>query len=440
MTTPTSNPVDASAALASLVQRKVSLEVNTLELCLLALLHLRARSEGLAEFSEQQLYDAFEQTCDVVEPSAENVRSRFTHAMRRLREQRLLTRVDGAGVVRAGQYALTRLASAVVEFHLEEQVLTPESLSLLTRTMAATLAQALADARQAQSAQEWDARVVAPLKVTVQELVLGVERRQRGLDLQQEEFQQRVGKLLSADWFGAVEQCQALLDQTSATLRELNEMLLHDTQHLQALLQELSEQARAVGVADAEAVCQQLMDSVDRINAWGAGRQRAWSEYYEYVHRYLRDVVRLDPARALSQRLREQLASHGQRPFSLTVAAAPSLRVLRTVHARTPSPPVRRLRKPREAPPRAEPVGPDAMSVLEDRVREELANGVDELRELTARILADVPEEERFLVAGRVADIVGRLTKPLVVRERPWVAVSETLAIEQRSMQERSVG
>lgn len=440
MTSPTSNPADASPALASLVQRKVYLEVNTLELCLLALLHLRARSDGLAEFGEQELYDAFEQTCDAVEPSAENVRSRFTHAMRRLREQRLLTRVDGAGVVRAGQYALTRLASSIVEFHLEEQVLTPENLSLLTRTIAATLAQALACARQAQNAEHWEANVVAPLNVTVQDLIRGVERRQRGLDLQQEEFQQQVGQLLSADWFGAIEQCQALLDQTSATLRELNDMLLHDTQHLQALLQELMELAQQAGAAGAELVCQQLMDSVDRINAWGAARQQAWSEYYEYVHRYLRDVVRLDPARALSQRLREQLACHGQRPFSLTVAAAPSMRMLRGVEARVTPPPVRRPRKPREVPPEAEPAGPDAMSLMETRVREELAAGVDDLRELTARILADVPQAERFLVAGRIAEIVGRLVKPFVVRERPWVEVSETLAIEQRAMQKRSVG
>lgn len=38
-------------------------------------------------------------------------RKRATHAIGRLRDQRMLARVDGAGIVRAGEYALTRLAT-----------------------------------------------------------------------------------------------------------------------------------------------------------------------------------------------------------------------------------------------------------------------------------------------------------------------------------------
>ena len=40
-----------------------------------------------------------------------------------------------AGVVRAGEYALTRLATGIVEFFLEEESLTRESLTLLTETL-----------------------------------------------------------------------------------------------------------------------------------------------------------------------------------------------------------------------------------------------------------------------------------------------------------------
>jgi chromosome condensin MukBEF complex kleisin-like MukF subunit len=38
----------------------------------------------------------------------------------------------------------------------------------------------------------------------VGDLVAGIERRQRGLDAQQEEVQAQIAKLLSADWFSAV--------------------------------------------------------------------------------------------------------------------------------------------------------------------------------------------------------------------------------------------
>ena len=53
----------------------------------------------------------FQQVCDVIAPGAENPRKRATHAIQRLREQRMLARVDGAGIVRAGEYA--RIASAL---------------------------------------------------------------------------------------------------------------------------------------------------------------------------------------------------------------------------------------------------------------------------------------------------------------------------------------
>ena len=61
---------------------------------------------------------------------------------------------------------------------------------------------------------------------------------------------------------------------------------------LQALLHEIQELAIAAGAADAEAAALRLADQVDRIAAWGSARQRAWSEYLQYVHRYLRDGVR----------------------------------------------------------------------------------------------------------------------------------------------------
>ena len=69
-----------------------------------------------------------------------------------------------------------------------------------------------------------------------------------------------------------------------------------------SVVHDIEELAIASSEPDAEAVAHRLMDQIDRSVAWGTARQRAWSEYYQYVHRYLRDVVRLDPTRALTQR------------------------------------------------------------------------------------------------------------------------------------------
>ena len=329
---------DPNRLVAALARDQINLDLKTLDLCFLAGLYLQADRASLASFEEDVLIDMFEQICDVVDPGAERPRKRATHAIQRLRDQRMLARVDGAGIIRSGEYSLTRLAAAVVEYFLADEALTRESLTLLTGTLRAQLAEILGAARRADTEDAWRERVVAPLRVTVGDLVGGIERRQRGLDSQQEEVQAEISKLLQADWFGAVERCQSLLDTTTDTLRELNEILLRDTHHFVALLQEIQALATESEQAESESAVQRVIEHVDRIALWGSARQRAWSDYYQYVHRYLRDVVRLDPHRAISQQLRDQVANWPSTPFHLLVASAGSIRLLRSLESKSTGP------------------------------------------------------------------------------------------------------
>src|SRR5437773_668909 len=102
--------------IASLHRDGIGLELKPVDLCFLVALHARATQSSLTSFEEDVLLDVFEQVCDAVDPNSENLRKRATHAIQRLREQRLLSRVDGAGIIRAGDYSMTRLASGIVEF------------------------------------------------------------------------------------------------------------------------------------------------------------------------------------------------------------------------------------------------------------------------------------------------------------------------------------
>jgi chromosome partition protein MukF len=420
---------DPSRTIASLARDQVNLDLKTVDLCFLAGLYLRADKAALASFEEDMLVDMFEQVCDVVEPGADNPRKRATHAIQRLREQRMLARVDGAGIVRAGEYALTRLAAAVIEYFLADEALTRESLTLLTGTLRAQLAEVLAAAKKVDGEEAWRRNVVGPLRVTVGDLVAGIERRQRGLDAQQEEVQAEIATMLSADWFSAVDRCQALLDTTASTLRELNEILLRDTNHFVALLQEIQTLAITAEITEANETVQRVIEHVDRIAAWGGARQRAWSEYYQYVHRYLRDVVRLDPDRALSQRLRDQLAAWSSRRFHLLVADASSIRLLRQLEARVELPMVARPRADREFAPEwmdAE----NALADIEAMVVEAVREGAHTLVDVTSRVLPALPNSTHYAAAGRVADALARLAAVHAERERPWARVQERLEIE----------
>jgi chromosome partition protein MukF len=147
------------------------------------------------------------------------------------------------------------------------------------------------------------------------------------------------------------------------------------------------------------------------------------------VHRYLRDVVRLDPDRALSQRLRDQLASWPSRPFHLVVAHAAPIRLLRACEARVERPPVARPRADREAVP--ESVTPEDLHAdLEALVADALAAGAHTLAEVTARVLATLPETAHYAGAGRIADTLARCARVRCARERPWAPVLDRLEVE----------
>lgn len=420
---------DPHRLLSGLTRDRVSLDLGTLDVCFLAGLHLRAEQDGLASFQEELVLDVFEQICDLVEPGTENVRKRATHTIQRLRSQRLLARVDATGIVTAGEYSLTSLATVIVLSFLEDERLTRESLTLLTGAVISSLAEIRTAADRALEEEDWRTGVIGPLRITVGDLVRGIERRQRGLDGQQEELQGEIGELLQADWFGAVERCQTLLDSMTATLRELNEVLLRDNSQMQILLLEIQRAAGSAGATEAEDAARHVSEQVDRVAAWGASRQDAWSGYYRYVHRFLRDVVRLDPDRALSQRLVEQLRGWPARPFMLAVASDIRIRLLREASIRRERPPVARPRADRERDPSTMPAevqDPDLESLVDEAVQ----GGAADLAEITRRVLVQLNASEHYRAAGRIAAIVGGRHSVLAARERPWVSVARTVEIE----------
>ncbi|HKO53483.1 MAG TPA: condensin subunit MukF [Polyangiaceae bacterium] len=428
MTDPAKDP---RIVLAALARSHPVLELGTLDLCFLAALHLQAEGAALSAFNEEKLSEVFEQVCTLLEPRADNPKRRATHAIQRLRDQKLLARVDGAGVLRAGEFALTRLSASIVESYLEDESLTRENLTQLTRSLRVSLAEILTRAAEAEDPAAWKNGVEAPLRVSVSDLVSGIERRQRSLDLEQQAFQAQIAKLLEADWFGAVDQCLELLESTSRTLTELNEILLRDAHELSSVLQDIQEITVNAQAEGAEAAVERVMEQVDRIRAWGAARQRAWSEYYQYVHRYLCDVVRLDPSRALIQRLREQLSQHTSRPFALAVAAAASPRLLRELEPfKDDKPKVSRPRAERERAP-TDNDAVDQHALVEELVQGALSRGPAGLCEVTQQVNADTPSELQFVTAGRVAQVVARLARTTIDRDRPWVSVQDGLVIEE---------
>lgn len=471
-----SNQANPQMKILGLAKDGLQLELKNIDICFLAALHLRADETSLTSFEEDLVFEIFEEVCQLIEPNADNPKLRATNALQRLRDQRMLTRVDGAGIVRAGEYVLTRLASAVVDFFLSDEALTKDSLTVLNHAILDQIADIVSKAKKIRNElakkedkrkapptkkkgkeeetpeqkeqvflaefeelkNQWRSGVITPLRITVSDLLRGIERRQKGLDDQQSQVQTKISGLLQSDWFDAIDRCQSLLDTTTQTLRELNEILLRDASQFQTLLQELSILSSEMSFKEAEEVVQQISEQVDRISTWGMARQKAWSEYYQYVHRYLRDVVRLDPQRALSQRLRDQLNTWANDPFALIVAYQPSILLLRPIDKVMQAPAVGREISDREHILDAELLQ-EKSEKIEILVKMILEESPGTLAEVTDQVIALLPAEERFSSAGIVFEVVTRLNRGESERERPWVPISQDILIEDWQIRNPSI-
>ena len=420
---------DPHQILSGLAASKYTIDLKTIDLCFLAALKLQSDRDLEYSFSEGTLIERFMLVCEMFEPGGDNLRTRASHTLRRMREQHMLARVDGSGIAERGDYALTPLATSMISSIVENDSLTAESLELLTNHLVVCLTEILFAAPRAGTEEEWRKEVVVPLRVVVRDSISGIERRQRGIDSDHEQLRRKITDLISAEWHAAIDQCQDLLAQASGILSELNTILLRGREKCHIQLNELQGLADEAGQDEAQEAIEQVYQHVERVAAWGKARQSAWSAFYQQTHAFLRDVVRLDPNRALSNRLREQIAEWPFQPFFLAVARGDPIRLLRPMESKIESPPVTRAKTDRTL--KIVEVLPDDEELdLDALVAEVLQSGASTLAEVTEQILPQYPEADRYLVTGRVAEAVARLRQVAVAPERPWQRVTVALEIE----------
>ncbi len=422
--------------LAMLYRGGVQLSLETVDICFLAALRDRLQRLGATSLDEEQLREVYELVADIVEPEAENVQKRATHTLQKLRDQRLLARLDVPGRFDV-DYVPTRLALALVAFFTEGEGLTRQSLVVLTTTLRAQLAEILQAARGAQSDEDWRSMVVAPLRVAVSDLLGGIDRRQRGLDLQQEQLREAIGAALDERWDQALEQCEELLDEMTRTLQELNQVLMEDCAQLSGLLMDIHQVAADAGRPEVEGEVQRVSGQVERVSDWGQDRLEVWSDYFQYVHRYIRTIVRLDPDRAVSHRLQEGLRAWRDSPWYLLVPDPAPYRHLREIAVSRRRPRVAQPSRDRELP--LPELAPAAERDLDALVAELLAErGELSLLDLLRQELPEVAPERRFALIGRIVEALGRTGLVRYPRDEDWRLADEHIEVQDWRVSHRS--
>jgi chromosome partition protein MukF len=199
-------------------------------------------------------------------------------------------------------------------------------------------------------------------------------------------------------------------------------MLIEDTAKLTGVLTEIEQAALAAEQDDALVALRQVSQELERVGAWGQERLEGWSEYFQYVHRYLRGIVRLDPDRGVTLRLRDGLKDWSNAPWFLVVADP-----LPYLHLREPEPigsstPVTGPLTDREPQPAEEDASAPSIEAMA-LVLAALGQGSVRLVDLLRSALPGATDRERYALAGRIAHALGSQGVVRYPRDEAWHSV-----------------
>lgn len=428
---PTPQPTVAEA-IARAWSSGLRLRLEPQHVAFLAGVHTWCRHAEDPALDEDRLREIHRVVDEVAHADPLSAAQRATHAIGELREQRLLARVDTGGMARRAEYALTQLAKGIVEFLIDQDRLDRQSLTILTTRIRADLAEVRGAAERGGNAEHWRNHVEGPLRLTVGGLVEGIDRRQRGMDLDQERVRERIAASLEEGWFDAIATCEALLDSTRDAIVELHHTAMQEVQGIHQLLLEVRDLATMADQHGAIAAVDAVQAQMERVTGWCSTRLAAWSEYHQTVHGFIRGWVRMDRDRAVSQRLRDAIRSYGERPWHLRVPDAPPYRHLREPEVTAARGRVERRRTETRVPIEAGVVEVALADTLRALVAERLGEtGEACLTSLLADLLPERDADGRHRLVGELVEALARGGVPAPARAGDWVASVDTLEVQE---------
>lgn len=278
------------------------------------------------EMSEGELTDAFRHVSEGFEQTNETVGVRANNAINDMVRQRLLNRFVSEQADGNAIYRLTPLAIGITDYYIRQREFSTLRLSMQLSIVAGELKRAADAADEDGDEFHWHRNVFAPLKYSVAEIFDSIDITQRTMDEQQQAVKDDIAQLLNKDWRAAISSCEMLLNETSGTLRELQDTLEAAGDKLQANLlriQDATLSSPDLGFIDK--LVYDLQNKLDRIISWGQQAIDLWIGYDRHVHKFIRTAIDMDKNRVFAQRLRKSVQTYFDHPWALTYANAERL-------------------------------------------------------------------------------------------------------------------
>ncbi|HIF9455539.1 TPA: chromosome partition protein MukF [Photobacterium damselae] len=278
------------------------------------------------ELGEGELIDAFRIVSDLFGQTKETLAFRANNAINELVRQRLISRFTSEITEGASIYRLSPLALGITDYYVRQREYSTLKLSIQLAMVADEINKAAKSAQEDGDIKHWRQNVYAVLKFSVAEIFDRIDLNQRTMDEHQQQVKHDIAELLNKDWRAAISSCETLLDETSETLRELQDTLQAAGDQLQTqllIIQESTQGREELDFVDGMIFILQM--KLDRIISWGQQAIDLWIGYDRHVHKFIRTAIDMDKNRAFSQRLRQSVTDYFDNPWLLTYADADRL-------------------------------------------------------------------------------------------------------------------
>ena len=325
-------PSSVPEAVSRAFHTGMKLHLNSEDIAFIAGIQTYVEIEHSFSLEFSDLEKIFYIVNEIAKSSQDNLSQRTHNAVERLLKNQMIIRVDGGGISHRPVYDVTQLGKAIVAYMTSKTKLTRQNLTIITSRIISFLADIRRALTTSGSQSFWEEKVLMPLGIVVSELLEAIEKRQKGLDIEQQEVRSQISELLEKQWMDALEACETLLSTTSGTLQELYRTLLSENSTIKLGLNDIYEQAERHGQPKVLEIVENIYNRLDQLEQWGKERVASWSQYYRRVNDFLQSIVRFDPNREVSYKLKEQIRSYPQDPWFMQMIEPTTYRTIREIN------------------------------------------------------------------------------------------------------------
>jgi chromosome partition protein MukF len=297
------------------------------------------------DFAENELLDLYQVVDSLERKEPAGTQTRARNAVSALQKARVIIRSDCGGLsAKEPFYSLTGLGRSIADQISQTLDYDRDTLKSIINQATVQLVEAEKRTKEAKSSDEWQEHVTVPIRDFLEGAFEKILRYQSSLDEQHEQVQSKICEVaVQAKAAEAIDPCIKLLDDSIQNIRQLYDVLLDSLNKAEEVALSIASQARISGEREATLAADGVLRRTTQIKEWTETRLDAWSMHYQNVLRFIEDVLRVDPERHVSEKLK-----HTIRSFDENFSRLEFCQEERTVHLNELF-----LEKPEERPTRA---------------------------------------------------------------------------------------